>query len=205
MTEITLEKIDIIRERTGASYTEAKEALEACSGNVVDALIYLEEQKKAPVENMFSSKEEFFDWLRDMINKGNVNRIRVKKDEKVLIDIPVTAGAAAMLTALIWPPILAVGLITAVVTKVTFEITKSDGTVEVINTAFKKSMNDVKDKVNDAAEDIKDKFKGKGKEGDKDENVYQYTVKFDEMEENETSDKKPEDEETEETKEETKE
>jgi hypothetical protein len=194
MTEITLEKIDIIRERTGASYTEAKEALEACSGNVVDALIYIEEQKKAPVENMFSSKEEFFDWLRDMINKGNVNRIRVKKDEKVLIDIPVTAGAAAMLTALIWPPILAVGLITAVVTKVTFEITKSDGTVEVINTAFKKSMDDVKDKVYDAAEDIKDKFKGKGKEGDKDENVYQYTVKFDEMEEKETSDKKPEEE-----------
>jgi hypothetical protein len=200
MTEITLEKIDIIRERTGASYTEAKEALEACGGNVVDALIYIEEQKKEPVENMFSSKEEFFDWLRDLINKGNVNRIRVKKDEKVLIDIPVTAGAAAMLTALIWPPILAVGLITAVVTKVTFEITKSDGTVEVINTAFKKSMDDVKDKVYDAAEDIKDKFKGKGKEGDKDENVYQYTVKFDEME-NEASDKKPEEETKEETKE----
>lgn len=181
MTEITLEKIDIIRERTGASYTEAKEALEACGGNIVDALIFIEEQKKAPVDNMFSSKEEFFDWLRDMVNKGNVNRIRVKKDEKVLIDIPVTAGAAAMLTALIWPPILAVGLITAVVTKVTFEITKSDGTVEVINTTFKNTM-----------DDIKDKFKSKGKEGDKDENVYQYTVKFDEMEEDETSAKKPE-------------
>ncbi|MBP1744773.1 MAG: ubiquitin-associated- protein [Firmicutes bacterium] len=196
MSEITLEKIDIIRERTGASYSEAKEALEACEGNVVDALIYIEEQKKEPVENMFSSKEEFFDWLRDLINKGNVNRIRVKKDEKVLIDIPVTAGAAAMLTALIWPPILAVGLLTAVVTKVTFEITKSDGTVEVINTAFKNTMDDVKDKVYDAAEDIKEKFKGKGKgkDGDKDENVYQYTVKFDEMEEKEPSAKKPEDE-----------
>ena len=159
MSEITLEKIDIIRERTGASYSEAKEALEACDGNVVDALIYIEDMKKEPVENMFSSKEEFFDWLRDIINKGNVNRIRVKKDDKVLVDIPVTAGAAAMLTALIWPPILAVGLVAAVVTKVTFEIIKSDGTVEVINTAFKSTMDDVKDKVYDAAEDIKDKFK----------------------------------------------
>lgn len=200
MSEITLEKIDIIRERTGASYSEAKEALEACDGNVVDALIYIEEQKKEPVENMFSSKEEFFDWLRDIINKGNVNRIRVKKDDKVLVDIPVTAGAAAMLTALIWPPILAVGLVAAVVTKVTFEIVKSDGTVEVINTAFKSTMDDVKDKVYDAAEDIKDKFKGKGKDDSKDENVYQYTVKFDEMEEKEPSAAKTEEEEPKEEK-----
>ena len=64
MSEITLEKIDIVRERTGASYSEAKEALEACGGNVVDALIYLEGQKEPPVDNMFSSKEEFFDWMK---------------------------------------------------------------------------------------------------------------------------------------------
>jgi len=195
MSEITLEKIDIVRERTGASYSEAKEALEACEGNVVDALIYLENQEEAPVDNMFSSKEEFFDWMRDMINKGNVNRIRIKKDDKVLIDIPVTAGAAAMLTAIIWPPILAVGLITAVVTKVTIEIIKSDGTVEVVNTAFKNTMNDVKDKVSETAEDLKDKFKGKGKSEEKDENVYQYTVKFDEMEDSEKPETKKDQEE----------
>ena len=200
MSEITLEKIDIVRERTGATYSEAKEALEACEGNVVDALIYLEDRKEEPVDNMFSSKEEFFNWMREMINKGNVNRIRIKKDEKVLIDIPVTAGAAAMLTALIWPPILAVGLITAVVTKLTIEIVKSDGTVEVVNTAFKNTMNDVKDKVNETAEDLKDKFKGKGKSEEKDENVYQYTVKFDEMEDSEQPETKQDKEEPKEEK-----
>ena len=200
MSEITLEKIDIVRERTGASYSEAKEALEACEGNVVDALIYLEGQKETPVDNMFSSKEEFFNWMREMINKGNVNRIRIKKDEKVLIDIPVTAGAAAMLTALIWPPILAVGLITAVVTKLTIEIIKSDGTVEVVNTAFKNTMDDVKDKFTETAEDLKDKFKGKGKSEGKDENVYQYTVKFDEMEDSEQPETKQDKEEPKEEK-----
>ena len=200
MSEITLEKIDIVRETTGATYSEAKEALEACEGNVVDALIYLEDRKEEPVDNMFSSKEEFFDWLRDMINKGNVNRIRIKKDDKVLIDIPVTAGAAAMLTALIWPPILAVGLITAVVTKLTIEIIKSDGTVEVVNTAFKNTMDDVKDKFTETAEDLKDKFKGKGKSEGKDENVYQYTVKFDEMEDSEQPETKQDKEEPKEEK-----
>ena len=47
MSEITLEKVDLIRERTGVSYTEAKEALEAGNGDVVDALIYIENKKKS--------------------------------------------------------------------------------------------------------------------------------------------------------------
>jgi len=189
MSEITLEKIDIIRERTGASYSEAKEALEATAGNVVDALIYLENQKKTPVEDIFSSKEDFFEWVKETIKKGNVNRIRIKKDDKVLVDVPVTAGAASMLLALLWPPILAVGLVTAVATKVTIEIVKEDGTVEVINKTFKSTMDDVKEKVQDTAADLKDKFKGKGKEEGKEDTAYQYTVKFEDIEED-----KPEEE-----------
>jgi len=189
MSEITLEKIDIIRERTGASYSEAKEALEATAGNVVDALIYLENQKKTPVEDIFSSKEDFFAWVKETINKGNVNRIRIKKDDKVIVDVPVTAGAASVLFALLWPPILAVGLIAAVATKVTIEIVKEDGTVEVINKTFKSTMEDVKDKVQDTAADLKDKFKGKGKEEGKEDTAYQYTVKFEDIEED-----KPEEE-----------
>lgn len=46
MSDITLEKIDIIRERTNVSYAEAKKALEIADGNVVDALIYIEEDQK---------------------------------------------------------------------------------------------------------------------------------------------------------------
>ena len=46
MNEITLEKIDIIRERTGANYSIAKEALELSEGNVVDALIYIEQNNE---------------------------------------------------------------------------------------------------------------------------------------------------------------
>jgi NACalpha-BTF3-like transcription factor len=39
MEEITLEKIDIIRGRTGLSYREAKEALERNQGILLDTLI----------------------------------------------------------------------------------------------------------------------------------------------------------------------
>jgi hypothetical protein len=192
MSEITLEKIDIVRERTGASYSDAKEALETCEGNVVDAIIYMEKNKKSAFENIYSSKDEFFTWIKDLINKGNVTRIKIKKDEKVLVDVPVNASIAVGIIAYaIMPSLIALGVIGAVVTNVTVEVTKSDGSVEVINKAIKSTMQDVKDKVTDvandvktkvtdAASDVKEKFGNKkNDESSKDnETVYTYTVKF---------------------------
>ncbi|MBP2033047.1 translation elongation factor EF-Ts [Clostridium algifaecis] len=184
MAEITLEKIDIIRERTGISYADAKEALEACDANVVDALIYIEEKQKNDKENIYTTKDEFLEWLKNLVKKGNINRIKIKKDDKVVVDIPVNAGIAATLTVLVWPPLIAIGILTAVLTKVTIEITKDDGSVEVVNKIIKggvkSTAKDVKDKVFDAASSIKDKFSHKGNKDD-DKNTYQYTVKFDDI------------------------
>ena len=39
--EITLEKVDQVRERTGVTYAEAKNALEVANGDVLEAIIYL--------------------------------------------------------------------------------------------------------------------------------------------------------------------
>ena len=71
MSEITLEKIDIVRERTGASYSDAKDALETCGGNVVDAIIYMEKNKKSTMDNIYSSKDEFLTWIKDLIKVGS--------------------------------------------------------------------------------------------------------------------------------------
>jgi len=54
--EITLEKIELVKDRTGVSYKEAKEALEAADGSVVDAIIAIEETvdiKKSGKTNEF--------------------------------------------------------------------------------------------------------------------------------------------------------
>ena len=193
MEEITLEKIDIIKERTGVSYTDAKEALEECDGDVVNALIYIEaKQKKSTkfnVEEMYATKDEFLVWIKDTVRKGNVTRIKIKKDETVVIDIPVNAGIAAGLVGLIFPALIGIGLLTAVLTKVTIEITKADGTVEVVNTIIKNTVEDVKVKMNDISEDVKEKFNdtkenfSKSNKDSSNENVYQYTVKFEEEDE----------------------
>ena len=187
MTEITLEKIDIIRERTGVTYGEARVALEACDGNVVDALIYIEKTKKSNMEELYTTKDEFVSFIKQLINKGNITRIKIKKDEKIIVDVPVNAGVATGALALIWPPLIAVigiGALAAVVTDFTIEITKEDGSVEVVNKIIKGTMQDVKEKVNGKASEVKEKFSQKkhenASEGD---NVYKYTVKFEDIEE----------------------
>lgn len=201
MAEITLEKIDLIRERTGVSYTEAKEALENTDGNVVDALVYLEGKAKSKenskIDELYATKDEFGQWLKDIINKGNVSRIKIKKDDKVVVDVPVNAGIAAGVFALVWPPLIALGLLTAVFTKVTVEITKNDGSVEVVNTIIKNAVNDVKSKVNDMKDnvnDMKDDVKEKINNSDvvkkDEENVYKYTVKFEDVNKEENDENK---------------
>jgi hypothetical protein len=196
MSEITLEKIDIIKERTGVSYTEAKEALEECDSDVVNALIYIEaKQKKSAkfnMEEMYSTKDEFLAALKDIVRKGNVSRIKIKKDETVVVDIPVNAGiAAGVVAGWFMPMLIGIGLLTAVLTKVTIEITKADGSVEVVNTIIKNTVEDVKSKMNDISYDVKEKFNdtkenfSKNSKDDNSENVYQYTVKFDKEKEEE--------------------
>ena len=145
------------------------------------------------------SIEELKAWFKQMIEKGNVARIKIKKDETELIDIPVNAGIAASVVAIIIPPILAAGVIAAIATQITIEITKEDGSVEVINKQVSKVANDVKNKANEFADMVKNKVnemkndnKDSGTESKQKTNVnsdtvYSYTVNFDEEKEEKDS------------------
>lgn len=208
MENITLEKIDILRERYKLSYGEAKEILQKTEGNVVDALIYIEENKKSKIEEIYSSKDEMLACVKDSIKKGNVSRIKIKKDGKEIFEMPVNSAIIAGLVTVALPelfvPVIAIGAVFAAVTKITIEITKTDGTVEIINRIIKDRMDDakerfcdVKEKFGDVTKDVKDKFEDITKEvkdkiqfnkekesnyGVKDEeNMYTYTVKFDDI------------------------
>lgn len=201
--EITLEKVDQVIERTGVTYAEAKSALEINNGDVLEAIIYIEERREADTEANSKIKSESIDelkkWLKDLISKGNVTRIRISKDGKEIVDVPVNAGIAAGVIAVIIPPVLAFALIAAVVTQITIEITKADGSVEVVNKYISKTVEDIKDTATDVASKIKnkvnevknDKFGGDdpkiykkkvSKDDEINENSFTYTVKFDDEE-----------------------
>ncbi len=58
--EITLEMVERLKEKANVSYTQAKEALEYSGGNLLDALIYLEEKGAIPRKEAayYSTKSE---------------------------------------------------------------------------------------------------------------------------------------------------
>ena len=58
--DITLEQVERLREKADVSYAQAKEALEYSGGNLLDALIYLEERGviPRPEDAYYSTKGE---------------------------------------------------------------------------------------------------------------------------------------------------
>ena len=117
-----LEKIDILRERAGVSYRRAKEILDQCGGDVVEALIRLEEEAKRNTwqERIQVQGAELVDRVRQLINEGNVRRIVIRnQDGQTLVELPVTVGA---LGALLAPMLAVVGVIAALVTRATIVV-----------------------------------------------------------------------------------
>lgn len=125
-----LEKIDILRERAGVSYRRAKEILDACGGDVVQALIRLEDEARRNTwqERIQVQGAELVDRVRQLINEGNVRRIVIRnQDGQTLVELPVTVGA---LGALLAPMLAVVGVIAALVTRATIVVERrsdSDG------------------------------------------------------------------------------
>jgi len=196
VSEITLEKVDKVRERTNTTYAEAKYALEQCDGDVLEAIIYLENiktsEKESQKEGKYESFEEFKAYIKEVVRKGNVTRIKIKKDDRTVVDIPVNAGVAAGVIAIMLPQLLAIGVVTAIVTKLTIEITRENGEVEVVNKYIKGAYDDIKDKASDVAESIKSKVSevkngaynksNTKRSSNEEETFYTYTVNFEEEE-----------------------
>jgi gas vesicle protein len=154
MEEVTLEKIDIIRKRTNLNYGDAKLALENNNGNVVDTLIYLENNKKTFTDNVSDVGNDLLNTVKEIIKKGNVNRIKIKKDNKALVDIPVNAGIAVGAITLFSPVILAIGAVTAIASKITIEVERPDGSIEVINDIVKNSFDQTVEKAKDFVQEM---------------------------------------------------
>ncbi|TCL35001.1 uncharacterized protein DUF4342 [Anaerospora hongkongensis] len=148
MEEITLEKIDIIRDRTGISYREAQEALERNQGNIISTLIDLENTKETSWTEEFSVRSgEVIDKVKELIHEGNVTKVRVKHDGRTLVDIPVTLGTIG---AVVLPQLAALGVLVAVFKRCTIEVVRSEEPAE--NEVEKEEFNEeepIRDRRND--------------------------------------------------------
>lgn len=124
-----LERVEKIREKTGVSYEAAKEALDAVGGDVLDAIVYLENQGKIkrPATQIYTTKPEqdtsrefkeaaktyeaedhetfgdivkkFLKWCGRMIKKGCENFFIVEKHQEEIMSVPVIVLALLLLFA----------------------------------------------------------------------------------------------------------
>ena len=193
--EITLEKIELVKDRTGVSYKEAKEALEAADGSVVDAIISIEEKIDSRSTGTSSGANSVVESIKEIVKKGNVSKIVIKNsDGDVLLNVPVTVGILGVVVAP-WGAIA--GVIAAFGFKCIIEVVKEDGTIidvsdkttDVVGKATEKgsevydkvknseTYEKVKDKtgetISKASEAIKNKIK-KDKKGDDEFDDYEF-------------------------------
>src|SRR5690554_3088802 len=128
-----LEKIDLIRERLGVSYKEAKDALDQVDGDVVKALINLEQGNKRWDDKLDDTGRRITEYIKDLVKKGNVTKVRLKKGDKVVLEIPATIGALGVGGALFSTPLAIIGVVgtvAAVINNYKLEIVRPDGKVE---------------------------------------------------------------------------
>lgn len=108
-----MEKIDMVRERAGLSYKEAKEALESCNWDLVEAIVNAEQDKRTG-QGFFTVKvftvkgKELIDKIKELIKQGNVSRITIKKEGQNIMSIPVNGGIAL---AVFFPYFVALGAV----------------------------------------------------------------------------------------------
>ncbi len=94
------------------------------------------------------------DKIKELVSKGNVSRIVVRKDDKDIINIPVTVGvvgAVVGVTAAKWAMLAAV--LATVGFGCTVEIIKNDG--EVVNVLSEEDSQKIHDKAADIMDDVK--------------------------------------------------
>lgn len=127
-----LGKIDLIKSRTGVSYREAREALEAAGGDVVQALIQIEERGNSFSEKVQNRSQEFMGQVKGILEKGKDTRIKIKQGDKTVFDLPASVGAVGILGLLASSQLAvlgALGSVAAMANNYTLEIDRGE-TVE---------------------------------------------------------------------------
>ena len=113
--------------------------------------------------------------IKELVKKGNVSRIIVRKGDKIFVDVPVNAGLAVGVVTLALSKVLLIGAALATVGfGCTVEVIKDDGQIVDVVTE------DSAQKAKDAAAGVVEEIKGTFGFGKKEEDSFEATVAADE-------------------------
>lgn len=126
-----IEMIEKLREKADVTYDEAKGILESVNWNLLDAMIALEKEGKLKETKTmsYSTRQEktnyydaqetgkkesaldvlkrFFEWCGNILVKGLDNKLCITKEDKMVLEIPVTIAAIIAIFAFI-PVVVAI-------------------------------------------------------------------------------------------------
>lgn len=148
---ISLEKIDLLKERANVGYKEAKEALEQCDGDLVEALIWLEENEKIKSESERQGRKQYYkrpnrernpenDFgrkIEDSVKTVHKMRFKIFKEDDVLLSLPATV---AIIVGVFTLPMSLFALIAAVIFRYHIAIIKPDGEEVVVDETIKETV-----------------------------------------------------------------
>jgi hypothetical protein len=110
---VRMENIDELRRRTNVSYEAAKDALERCNDDILEALVYLEKHNMARPNAASENKTSLWTKFKNLVRKGNNTKFKIEKKEISILSIPVTL---AVVITIIAPYVTFIGLIVALFT-----------------------------------------------------------------------------------------
>lgn len=103
--------IDALRQRMKIGYAQAKHALDEANGDLVQALINLEQESRRHRDEFRHRSRSFLDGFKDSAVKASNARVRLKRGEKVLFTFPAPVGALGLVGALASTQLAVLGLV----------------------------------------------------------------------------------------------
>ena len=126
---ITLEAVEKVMELTGVEYKTAKEALEKTDGNVDEAVKLIQPDTRDIGEDI----KNLMDKLKKTVEEGNVDRIQIKKDDEIVLSVPVNIGIIGGILGLAAAPwALIAGSVAAFGLGCKLIVVKKDGTTDEV-------------------------------------------------------------------------
>ncbi len=127
--QITLETVEKVMELAGVDYYTAKEALVNADGDIDKAL-----ESLAPNSSSVGDEiKDLIDKLKAKVKEGNVDRVQIRKDDEVILKVPVNVGIiGGLIGAAAAPWALIAGTIAAFGFGCKLEIVKKDGSVDEV-------------------------------------------------------------------------
>lgn len=120
----SLEKIDLIRERAGLSYSAARQLLTEAQGDVVEALVLSETGRQEEDNTRYGRMAgNLLEQVKKALVRSNRLRLRIKNEDRTVFEIPAALGLAGALLA---PKLAAAGAVALLLARYRLELQRPE-------------------------------------------------------------------------------